>query len=445
MKCKIGTLGFSLLLIFFTACSSKQGNPGNNKGNQSASGVPIPAVESVQAHYGSLPLKERLTGIVVADNHVSIFPEVNAPVTRVLVNDGDKVKKNEPLVRLRNLDYRKQLDQAKAQYNMAQARVQQAQASLSQIESQYKRTKILGEQKMVSAQEVENQKAQLESAKANFQMAKAQEAQAKANMQQAELNLSYTIVRAPVSGYVGRRNAEVGMQVTPSTRLFDIGNIDKVKVRVKLTEQMVNAIKVGQRVNIITDDTKSDKTVTAKVSRISPFLDPVSHTTQAEIDIINKDEYLKPGMFVSVDVFYGESQQATLVPNSALYQQPVSGETGVYVASSLGKEIKPVKTIDPGNDASLTDATPVKFIKVKLIARGAMVSAVEGIRSGDWVITVGQDLLENINNARIRPVTWNRIMSLQEIQQEDLLDSLMNRENDAKDSTYRSSSANLML
>jgi len=440
----VTTLLASVSLLIFSACSGNDGNNNSNK-NKRTGNIPIPAVESVQARFGSLPLKERLTGIVVADNHVSIYPEINAPIVRVLVNDGDRVKKGEALVRLRDLEFRKELDQSKAQYNLAQARVQQAKASLSQKEAQYKRTQILSEKKMVSAQEVENQKAELASARANLQMAKAQEAQAKASMQQAQQNLSYTVVRAPVSGYVGRRNAEVGMQVTSSTRLFDLGNIDKVKVRVKLTEQMVNAIKVGQRVSIMPEDSKNQKFVTAKISRISPFLDPVAHTTQAEIDVNNKDEYLKPGMFVAVDVFYGESQQAALVPNSAIYQQPVSGEMGVYVASSLGKEVKPVKTIDPGSDASLTETTPVEFRKVKVIAHGSLVSAVTGITSGDWVITVGQDLLEDINNARIRPVTWDRIMSLQQMQQEDLLDSLMNQTNQVSDTTSRSTSANLIL
>lgn len=442
---RVATYWVTILLALLTACSSNNKGSGNKSGDPRASDAPVPAVESVQARFGSLPLKERLTGIVVADNHVSIYPEISAPITAVLVNDGDKVKQGEPLVRLRDQEFRKQLDQAKAQYDLARARVQQARASVSKSEAQYNRTKILSEKNMVSAQEVDNQKAEFESAKANLEMAKAQEAQSKASLQQAELNLSYTIVKAPVSGYVGRRNAEIGMQVTPSSRLFDLGNIDKVKVRVKLTEQMVNSIKVGQNVNIIPEDSKNGHSVSAKVSRISPFLDPVAHTTQAEIDVNNKKGYLKPGMFVAVDIFYGESQRATLVPNSAIYQQPVSGETGVYVASSLGKEIKPVKTMNPGSDAALTEATPVKFVKIRLIARGRLESAVAGITSGDWVITVGQDLLENINTARIRPVTWDRIMSLQNMQQEDLLDSLMNKTNQAVDTTFHSSSANLML
>lgn len=433
------------VLILTVACSAKKDDPSTGNPNGGTASLPIPAVESVQARYGSLPLKERLSGVVVADNQVSIYPELSAPITQVLVNDGDRVRKDAALIRLRDDDYRKSLDQATAQYKLAQARVSQANASVTQIEGQYNRTKLLSEKNMVSPQELETQKAQLASAKANLQIAEAQETQAKASMQQAELDLSHTIIRAPVSGYIGRRNAEIGMQVTPATRLLEIGNISKVKVRVRLTEQMVGSIQTGQRVRISSEDAKNIPAVNARLSRISPFLDPVSHTTQAEVDVDNAKGYLKPGMFVAVDVFYGESRQATLVPNSALYQDPVTGVTGIYVASSLNSELKPVTNVDPANDPSLTSPTPVVFREVKLVAGGSMVSAIDGITSGDWVVTVGQDLLENVKTARVRPVTWDRILNLENMKQEDLLDIIMEGANSVPDSTQKSPTANSMF
>lgn len=431
------TAGTLLLAI---GCSAQKDDPGTVHTNAAA--VPIPAVESVQARYGSLPLKERLSGVVVADNQVSIYPEISAPIIRVAINDGDYVGKGAALVYLRDEDFRKRLDQASAQFKLAQARVAQAEASASQIESQYNRTKILGEKNMVSPQELETQKAQVASARANLQMAQAQEAQAMASMQQAELDLSHTVIRAPVSGYVGRRNAEIGMQVTPSTRLLEIGNINKVKVRVKLTEQMVGVIHTGQRIRITSDDAQNMPAVDATLSRISPFLDPVAHTTQAESDVDNAKGILKPGMFVAVDVYYGESRQATLVPNSALYQDPVSGVTGIYVASSLNSELKPVTNVDPANDPTLTTPTPVVFKEIKVVAGGSLVSAIDGISSGDWVVTVGQDLLENVKSARVRPVTWDRILNLEGMKQEDLLNIIMEGSNRVSDSTKDQTSDN---
>ncbi|NIP41305.1 MAG: efflux RND transporter periplasmic adaptor subunit, partial [candidate division Zixibacteria bacterium] len=59
--------------------------------------------------------------------------------------------------------------------------------------------------------------------------------------------LSRTVVRAPVDGTVGNRNAEVGMLVTPNTRLFTLGQMDTVRVEVVLTDRMLAYIEEGQR------------------------------------------------------------------------------------------------------------------------------------------------------------------------------------------------------
>ena len=387
--------------------------------------APIPAVEAVQARYGSLPLTERLSGTVRAENQIAIHPEISAPITAVKVENGDRVAKNEVFIRLREDEYQEQYDAARAQLRLSEARVDQARATMEQVRSQYTRTLKLSEKQMTSNLEVETQKAQLDGAKANYKVAQAQADQARANLQQARINLSRTVLRAPIAGYVGSRNAEVGMQVTPSSQLLLLGELDRVKVRVELTEVMSGKVKVGQRVSIQPEDTTSSKFMEAKVSRISPFLDPVTHSTMAEIDLKNPGLKLKPGMFVSVDIFYGESQQATLVPNSALFQNPVTGETGIYVAASLGKEVKAVKAVDPNKDGTLTDPTPITFRPIAVIARGKMMTAVSGIRSGDWVITVGQDLLLASPSARVRPVSMERIISLQQLQQEDLLEDII--------------------
>ena len=426
MDRRIQTITLILILLWgFIGCSSSSKDQGSSLAKDNAATVPIPAVEAVQARYGRLPLIERLSGTVRAENQIAIHPDISAPITNVGVQNGDRVSKGQVLLRLREDEYQKQYDAAMAQLRLTEARVDQAKAAMEQVRSQYSRTLKLSKKQMTSNLEVETQKAQLDGAEANYKVAQAQADQAKANLQQARISLSRTVIRAPISGYIGSRNAEVGMQITPSSQLMQLGELDKVKVLVELTEIMSGKIEVGQRVTIQPEDTTSFKPIRATISRISPFLDPVTHSTMAEIDLKNPGLKLKPGMFVSVDIFYGESQQATLVPNSALFQNPVTGETGIYVAASLGKEVKAVKTVDPNKDAILSDPTPMTFRPIQIIARGKMLTAVSGIRSGDWVITVGQDLLIASPSARVRPVTIERIISLQNLQQEDLLEDII--------------------
>ena len=73
--------------------------------------------------------------------------------------------------------------------------------------------------------------------------------------------LSKTVVRAPITGTVGRRNAEVGMQVGASSELFTISDLNRLRIEVVLTSAALNEVEVGQPVTVYADtiDRKSRK------------------------------------------------------------------------------------------------------------------------------------------------------------------------------------------
>jgi multidrug efflux pump subunit AcrA (membrane-fusion protein) len=163
------------------------------------------------------------------------------------------------------------------------------------------------------------------------------------------------------------------------------------------------------------------------LTRISPFLHPVTHSTQAEIDIANPEGRLKSGMFVTVDIHYGESEQATLIPLSALYENPNTGETGVYVSEdTLNQEAVSVSSQNSGEGIALTNPISFEFVPVDIVARGRMQAGVRGVESGDWVITLGQNLFGgDSGSARVRPVEWGWVEQLQSLQRQDLMREIM--------------------
>jgi hypothetical protein len=139
-------------------------------------------------------------------------------------------------------------------------------------------------------------------------------------------------------------------------------------------------------------------------------------------------------MFVEVDVAYGESQQATIIPLSAIYQDPTTGARGVFLAPTLGTEV-PVEmptSYSADDPPPLTQPTPTTFREVSILAEGEQTAGVRGIQPGDWVVTVGQNLLssstEDRVDARVRPMTWSRLMSLQRMQDTDLLYDVLERQ-----------------
>ncbi len=413
----------ALFTVFLFSCSEDENNV-NNFGSAQV----IPAVEAVQAQFGGLPLEERLSGIVTAGNQVDIYPRISAPVEAVLVQTGDEVERGQPLVRMRDNEYRERLRQAEANLRINLAQERQARASLGEIESQMRRQRVLAERDLTSELEMERLTAQLESAEASLELAKAQVEQAESNVEEQKDALEQTVIRAPISGTVGQRAVEVGMQVSTSSRLFTIGDLSRSKVTVNLTERMMRYISTGQSVRIFSE-ILGDTVLTGEISRISPFLGAGSFSTDAEIDVGNENRLLMPGMFVTVDILYGESEQATLIPLSAIYRHPNTGETGVFVATNFGVEAEMLEELENGNSrGQLSNATDVEFIPVEVIARGRDAAGVAGIRSGQWVVTVGQNLLvrDSRGTARVRPMSWNQIMDMQRMQPQDLLREIMN-------------------
>jgi len=407
--------------FLFAACSDDSENQAKTQNDV------LPAVEAVQAQFGSLPLEERLSGVVRAQKQVEIYPRISAPIENVYKQDGDEVQEGEVLVRLKDREYRERVRQAEADLRINQARQKQAEASLREAESLLRRQRVLAEKELSSEIELERLEAQLQSAEANYELAEAQVEQAESTLDEQKELLKQTVIRSPITGTVGLRNADAGMQANTSTRLFTVGDLNDAVVTVNLTEKMLAYIKQEQRVKIQAENLPG-RSLEGEISRISPFLGSGNFSTEAEIDVQNTRNLLLPGMFVKVDVLYGESEQATLIPLSAIYRNPRTGVTGVFVAPEFGAETEPVEQVDSSNPPPLSEPTRVEFAEINVIAKGRETAGVAGLQSGDWVVTVGQNLL--INNqgdtARIRATSWGRIMRMQEMRPQDLLLDIMN-------------------
>ena len=382
-----------------------------------------PAVEAVPARRGTLPLEERLNGVVKADNQVAVRAEIEAPILEVLARNGDAVRRGQPLVRLQGDALRDQLRQAEASVRLAQASAQQARARVAEVEAQVVRTRALARERLVSDLELETQEAQLAAARAGAAQAAALVEQARATVQERRSALDRTVVRAPVAGHVGQRNAEVGMLAGPDDVLFLLGDMGDLVVEVPLTEEMLGYVRQGQSVRI-GSPALGETPVAGTLSRISPFLEENSFSTVGEIDVAGEGGRLRPGMFVTVDVLYGESEQATLVPASALWEDPRSGTRGVYVAG--GSAIAPTSSSEIP-----AEPRPVQLRPVEVVAEGRAQAGVRGVQPGEWVVVVGQNLLAGEGGtaeARVRPTTWERVLRLQGLQREDLLEAYMDKQ-----------------
>lgn len=375
-----------------------------------------PAVEAVPARAGTLPLEERVSGVVRAANQVEVRPEIAAPVVDVLVRSGESVERGQPLVRLDDATVRERLRQAEAALRLAEAAAAEADARVAEQRAQVTRTRALAERSLVSELELETREAQLAALEADASEARARVEQARATVDERRTELDRTVVRSPVTGRVGQRRVEVGTQVDRGTLLFVVGSLDRLIVEVPLAEAMLGRIAEGMPVRI-GSRALGEIRVEGTLDRISPFLESGSFSTVGEIDLAGAAG-LRPGMFVEVDILYGESERATLVPSAAVWEDPQTGIDGVFVVAVEGDPAP----APPGSDPP-DDAVAAEFRQVEVLGQGRGAVGITGVEPGEWVVTVGQQLLPTSGDvsARVRPAAWDRVLALQRLQDEDVL------------------------
>ncbi len=416
-------------LFYFVAALAAIGcydSPEVGEGGEEGAAGLLPSIEVVPTRLGAIPLAERLNGVVKSDNQVAIHAEISAPVAEVMVRSGAAVQRGQALIRLQDDLLQDQLRQAEASLRLARAEASGAKARVRELELQVQRTRILSAEKLIPELDLETQEAQLDALRAGAEQAEARVDAAQAEVEARQTAIDKTLIRAPVSGRVGRRNAEVGMLVDSGRVLFIIGSLDSLRVEIPITEAMLGYVREGQPVRV-SALSLGEEVLDSTLSRISPFLSESSFSTTGEIDLLDAGEHLRPGMFVTVDILYGESEQAPLVPSSALWEDPRTGIVGVFVVSNCPAESP---TSSGAQDESEGVECEVTFRAVEVIAEGRAVVAVRRLEEGERVVTAGKHLLRSDapSRARVHMTTWERIVALQSLQREDLVRTFLQRQ-----------------
>jgi membrane fusion protein (multidrug efflux system) len=223
-----------------------------------------------------------------AEGEVQVFSEAARQVRQLTVEEGDDVRRGQVLIRLQNEAQQTSLTRVESQ--LAKAR-----KDFERQESLYRQNLISEQVYNTAVYDIE----QLELALAD-----------------AKRELSYTEVRAPISGTVTERFVNVGDHVTVNQHLFDIVDFNSIVARVYVPEKELGRIRVGQDARLFADATGRDER-RGTVDRIAPRVDPRSGTVKVTISIPRNQELL-PGMYVAVELITEVHGDAILLPKKAL-------------------------------------------------------------------------------------------------------------------------------
>lgn len=277
------------LALAAAGCGSKgsadNGAEAKKDGEKETQAVPV---EVATLERGPIEQLLRYSTHLEAERAVEVRSEAARKVVALLAEEGNRVAKGQPLVRLEDEQQKTALSRAKGKADQARL--------------DFDRKNNLFAQKMISEQEITQARYELD--------------QAELALSDAERELSYTIVRAPIAGTVTARNVKVGDTVAVNQHLFDLVDFDSLVALVYVPEKELPAVAVGQEARLA-PPAAPDQLFTGRIDRIAPVVDPKSGTVKVTV-AVPFERGLRPGMFLEVELVTAVEPDALLVPKRAI-------------------------------------------------------------------------------------------------------------------------------
>jgi len=328
-------------------------------------------------------------GYVVAHHKIQLGSKVVGRVAWIGVEKGDRVKKDQVLVRLDDTEYRAQVEQARGalqaaaarlaqlqtgsrpeEIQQARARTDETEANLRNAQTNYDRTLGLDRDGVVSKQEMDRARDQLDMARAQAEQARKNYElvrqgprreeidQGRALVEQARGALRYcetmrdaTEIRSPIDGTVLERLVETGEMVTTmfvgetgaKSSVVSLADLNDLQVEVDISQTEFARVSLSQPCAVV-PDAFPDRRYRAVVAEIAPQANRQKATVQVKVQVKNPDAYLRPEMNARVSFEDPRAGQASvrqlLAPRSALFQ--ADGKSAVMAVENGRAAVKPV-------------------------------------------------------------------------------------------------------
>jgi membrane fusion protein (multidrug efflux system) len=345
-----------LMALALAACNKANGDGADKDAKDKAAAVPVEVATTRRAemsavYTGTAPIEsERKAGVVA---------KVQGEIRHILVDQGQRVREGQLLVRLDG-------DQMRLQVALAEA-------TMRKLERDYARNTELQAKGLISAVSIDNLKYELEAAKASWELAR--------------LQLSYTEIRSPISGTVTVRAERVkigntvmpagGVIATADSALFVVEDLDSLILNINVPERELAKLSVGQ-VAELSFDAVPGRVFAGKIDLISPYVDPATATFGVRIRLMETGGVLRPGLFARVAIVYERRPDALQIPRTALLEG--DGPPKVFVVKDSKASERPVQLG---------------------LSNGAYVEVIAGLKDGEQVVVVGQTAVKPGATVRI--------------------------------------------
>lgn len=276
------------------------------------------------------------TGSIRASEHITLQPEVSGRITGIYFEEGQRVQKDDLLVKMYDAELQAELEQAESRRNLAEIRERRAATLLEQnAAAQEQYDTALNELNLVNAQ-----------------------------IKGIQARIEQTEIRAPFAGSIGLRNVSEGGYIIAGTAIAELRQLQPVKLDFSIPEQYQNAVEPGARFSFSREG--SNERREGEVYAMEAGIDYETRTITLRGRADNADRRLMPGGFIDVSLPLRTIENAIMVPSEAIIPQ-MDGQS-VYLYSGGKAERRQVE------------------LGVRTADR---VHVTEGLAPGDTVLTTG--------------------------------------------------------
>ena len=366
MTCKFQLIAIAPFILL--ASCSRSAKPSEV---QAAGKRPDPvAVTTALAQSRKIEKSIAVTGSLMADESVTISPEISGRIVAIHADFGQNVRKGQVLAELDKTEYQIAVDRSRAALNQALARVgmrpgadmkepsssaaiRQAQAQLDDAKFKYESAAKLVKTGDISQErytEIEKayraRQAGFENSQDELRTLWINTDALRSEVKLAERRLSDTVLRAPFDGAITQKNLSEGQFVKDNTAILTLVKTWPLRLRVELPESEAGTVRAGTGL-AFTTDAAPGVDFHATVRELNPSLDAKNRTLTVEARLAENDRRLRPGMFVQVRMIQDRASEVVMVPRRAIYS--IAGLTKVFVirgGKAQERKIGPGRELD---------------------------------------------------------------------------------------------------
>lgn len=296
-----------------------------------------------------------LQGNVETKQNVIVYPEYQGTLTRVLVKEGDRVRKGQTLARIDDGGLGSQVSQLEVQEQLAK--------------TTFERQKRLWEQKIGSEIQYLNAKANYESSQNAVNQIKSQ--------------LGKTYIRAPFSGVIDDVITDQGTVVSPGQGVFRIVNLKDMYIKADVPERYLSSVVRGKEVSI--EIPMLGETITSEVRQTGNYINPNNRSFSIEVDVPNKSGNVKPNLTARVKINDYSSENAILIPLNVISE---NAQNQQYVYKAIAGEDK-------------NKAVAKQEIITTGKTQGDLIEVLDGLVEGDAIIVEGARTVKDGQEVKI--------------------------------------------